>query len=138
MLNEYKLSFKKAIEDEIICDYQVLTVAVADERIKTIVRENRLLSEISKRGDEREAKALAAGVALMRTYRNQGVKHAISFHRSIKAAEEFRDQQDELNEVASLRVKATNLNVSSKYSVGERKSIPGSSSYYQWLTVRAE
>ena len=122
----HKLSFKKAIDDGIICDYQILTIAITNKQIKTLVKENRLLSARQDIGNPREAQALAAGVALMRTYRSQRVKHAISFHRSIKAAKDFRDQQDVLNTVTALRVKAHNLHVSGHLSAGQRSRLMGS------------
>ena len=51
-------------------------------------------------------------------YKKYGVKHAISFHTSIKAADSFREQQDVLN---CLQPQAENFHISSHKSAGERK-----------------
>jgi len=119
----YELSFKAAIDAGIICDYTILTVAVTDQRVRELIEENRLLSEGGKAPTEREATQLAAGIALKRVFSRLGAKHALSFHRSIKAADRFREQQDELNSIRSLRPKTQNFHVSSKKSVGERVTL---------------
>ncbi len=117
------LTFKSAIADKIISDYRILTVSVSDAQVEKLVRENRLLSPKSGRGREYDARSVAAGVALMRAYRGHGVHHALSFHRSIASADEFREQQDRMNSVRSLGVRAVNLHISSKRSAGERASL---------------
>lgn len=116
----HQLTFKKAIEEKIICDYRILTVAISDTEIRQLVEENKLLTEKSEEGNEREARALAAGVALIKAYGDCNVKHAISFHRSIKAAEGFREQQDALSNIGSLQIKSENMHISSRLSAGER------------------
>ncbi len=46
------------------------------------------------------------GIALKRVYKKYRIKHAISFHRSIRAADHFREQQDELNRMHGIGPKA--------------------------------
>ena len=82
----HQLTFKDAIAQGIISDYRILTITVSDATIRDLVAENRL---IDVKGDETDAQALAAAVALRRAFEKHGVTHAISFHRSIKAASEF-------------------------------------------------
>src|SRR5262249_1267087 len=67
---------------------------------------------------EAEARAVATGIALKQIYKKYGVKHAISFHTSIRAADRFREQQDVLN---CLQPQAENFHISSHKSAGERK-----------------
>ena len=55
--------------------------------------------------------------------RRHGVKHAISFHRSIRGADRFREQQDALNRMGSLGPKTTNLHISSKKTAGQRSDL---------------
>lgn len=118
----HQLSFKEAIaaRPPIISDYKVLTITVSDEKVKELIRKNRYLRTGDRELGEREAQALAAGVALQRAFREEGVKHAISFHRSIRAAEEFKDQHNLLlrgkNRLAS-------FHISSKKSAGERADL---------------
>jgi predicted helicase len=93
----FQLSFKEAIKQGIIADYKILTLIVSDQRIRELIDENRILDLNSHDLDEAEAQSVAAGIALKRVYEKQGIRHAISFHRSIRAADRFRDQQDTLN-----------------------------------------
>jgi hypothetical protein len=73
--------------------------------------------------DEVEAQSIAAGVALKRIFKKHKIKHAISFHRSIRAADRFREQQDALNRLRIIGPKTTNLHVSSKKTAGERTDL---------------
>ena len=101
----FQLSFKEAIKQRIITDYKILTMTVSDGHIRELIDENRILNLNSRDLDEAEAQSVAAGIALKRIYKKHGVKHAISFHRSIRAADRFREQQDALNRIAQLRPK---------------------------------
>jgi predicted helicase len=57
---------------------------------------------------------------LKRVFRGHGIKHAISFHRSIRAADRFREQQDALNGLRNIGPKTTNLHISSEKTAAER------------------
>src|SRR5262249_17461950 len=92
----FKLSFKKAIKQKIITDYKILTMTVSDGHVRQLIGQNRILKLNSRGLDEAEAQAIAAGIALKRTYKHHSVKHAISFHRSIRGADQFREQQNAL------------------------------------------
>lgn len=116
----HQLSFRQAIEQGIICDYKVLTVAVSSIQFAYLIEENRLLSDENQSDREWEAKSLAAGVALLDAFEKHDIKHAISFHRSIRTAKEFREQQDKLNTLQRFEVRTDNFHVSSKQSAGER------------------
>jgi predicted helicase len=119
----FQLSFKEAIEQKIITDYKILTMTVSDGHIRELIDNNRILNLNSHDLDEAEAQSVAAGIALKRIYKRHGVKHAISFHRSIRGADRFREQQDALNRMASLGPKATNLHISSKRTAGQRSEL---------------
>jgi superfamily II DNA or RNA helicase len=115
----FQLSYKEAIAQRIISDYKILTIAVSDERVARVIKENRILNLRLRDLDEAEARAVGTGVALKRVEK-QGVTHSISFHSSILAAKRFRDQQDVLNR---LRPRTTNLHISSKKTAGERADL---------------
>jgi superfamily II DNA or RNA helicase len=117
----FQLSFKQAIKEGIIADYRVLTLTVSDRRIRNLIDENRILDLNSRNLDEAEAQSLAAGIALKRVYNKHGIKHAISFHRSIRAADRFREQQDALNRPVGPRVQ--NFHISSKKTAGQRSRL---------------
>jgi hypothetical protein len=117
------LSFKEAIKQKIITDYKILRMAVSDGHIRQLIDQNRILNLNSRDLDEAEAQTIAAGIALKRIYKGHGVKHAISFHRSIRGADRFREQQDALNRMGSLGPKTTNLHISSKKTAGQRSDL---------------
>jgi superfamily II DNA or RNA helicase len=119
----FQLSYKKAIEQRIISDYKVLTITVSDKRISELIAENRILNLHSRDLDEAEAQAVATGIALKRVFRKYAAKHAISFHRSIRAADRFREQQDVLNRLHDVGPRTTNLHISSKKTAGERSDL---------------
>jgi superfamily II DNA or RNA helicase len=119
----FQLSFKEAIEQKIITDYKILTMTVSDGHIRQLINQNRILNLNSRDLDEAEAQSIAAGIALKRIFKRHGVKHAISFHRSIRAADRFREQQDALNRMGSLGPKTTNLHISSKKTAGQRSDL---------------
>jgi superfamily II DNA or RNA helicase len=119
----FLLSYKEAITLGIISDYKILTITVSDRHIRGLIDENRILNLNSRDLDEAEAQSLAAGIALKRVYKNYGIKHAISFHRSIRAANHFREQQDVLNRLHDIGPKTTNLHISSKKTAGQRSDL---------------
>src|SRR4029077_13060977 len=121
----FQLSFKEAIKQKIITDYKILTMTVSDGHIRQLINQNRILNLNSRDLDEAEAQSIASGIALKRIYKRHGVKHAISFHRSIRGADRFREQQDTLNRTSGLGPKTTNLHISSKKTAGQRSDLLG-------------
>jgi superfamily II DNA or RNA helicase len=119
----FQLSFKEAIKQRIITDYKILTMTVSDRHIRELIDENRILNLNARDLDEAEAQSIAAGIALKRIYKKHKIKHAISFHRSIRAADRFREQQDALNQLYKIGPKTTNLHISSKKTAGERSEL---------------
>jgi hypothetical protein len=119
----FQLSFKEAIRQRSIADYKILTMTVSASHVRELIDQNRILNLNSRDLDEAEAQAIAAGIALKRSYKRHGVKHAISFHRSIRAADRFREQQDALNRMGSLGPKTINLHISSKKTAGQRSDL---------------
>ena len=119
----FHMSYKEAIRQRIISDYKILTMTVSDDRIRRLIYENRILNLNLRNLDEAEAQSAAAGIALKRLFRKQGIKHAISFHRSIRAADRFREQQDAFNRVRDTGPRTINLHISSKKTAGERSDL---------------
>jgi len=119
----FHLSLKEAIKRRIIADYKVLTMTVSDRHIRELIKENRILNLNSRDLDEAEAQSIAAGIALKRVYQRHRINHAISFHRSIRGADRFREQQDALNRLRDIGPKTTNLHISSKKTAGQRSDL---------------
>ena len=121
----YHLSFKEAIHSEpsIISDYKILTVFVTEDEIKTAIQEQNYVTD-SKSGIEAEdARYIAAAIALRKAYRQFEIKHAVSFHRSIRAASDFATLQERLNSLKSLRPKIECFHISSQKTAGERTEV---------------
>ena len=121
----HQLTFKEAIKADppIISDYKILTITVSDERVKQLIAENRYLHTSDAELGEREAQALAAGIALQRAFREEAVRHAISFHRSIRAAEDFKEQQERIEAGGRRRSRPACFHISSRKTAGERADL---------------
>ncbi len=116
----FQMSYREAIKQRVISDYKVLTMTVSDDHIHRLITENRILNLNLRNLDEAEAQSAAAGIALKRVFKRQKIKHAISFHRSIRAADRFREQQNALNRVRHIGPRTINLHISSRKTAGER------------------
>jgi predicted helicase len=119
----FQMSYKEAINQRIISDYKILTMTVSDGRIRRLIDENRILNLSLRSLDEADAQSVAAGIALKRVFKGQGIRHAISFHRSIRAADRFREQQDALNRLRDIGPRTINLHISSKKTAGQRSDL---------------
>lgn len=121
----YHLSFKKAIHStpSIISDYKVVTIFVTEQEIAEAVRSRRYVSDSAKGVDAEDSRYLAAAIALRKCYREYGITHAVSFHRSIRAANEFADLQTKLNGVRPKSPAIECFHISSQKSAGERSRI---------------
>ena len=119
----HQMSFKEAIEKNIISDYKIITMAVTDSQIEELIENNKLLDINDSDIHDAEAAPLAAGIALKQVFKKQKIKHAISFHKSIKSANLFRKQQDNLNSYKKSGPKIVNSHISSKKSSGERATL---------------
>lgn len=115
----YVMTFKDAIDQDIISDYKILTIAVSDNETDALIEDNRYITKDNS-DNESSAQYFAAGIALKKTFKKYKIKHAISFHRSIKLAKVFQEQQDELNKIKYLRPIVQNLHISSKKTAGQR------------------
>ena len=116
----HQLTFKKAIEAKIICDYKIVTIAVSETDVQALIeaRENLRVKSGNVRF-ETDAQSLAAGIAVNKAFEEYGIKHALTFHSSIKRAKDFCYQQD--NIASSVDIK--NSYISSKNSAGERAQL---------------
>ncbi len=118
----YQLSFKEAIHSDppIISEYKILTITVTNDEIEQLIAKNKLLSDRQKQIEEQDSQSLAAAIALRKVIQNYGIKHSISFHRSIKGADSFSDLHKKLNETSIDDIVLQSYHISSKKSAGER------------------
>jgi len=76
----FEMSFKEAIKQNIICDYKILTITVADKRVTKIIEDNRILDLDPRHLEESEARSVAAGIAVKQVFEEQGATHGIGFN----------------------------------------------------------
>ena len=98
----YELSFKEAINSKypIISDYKIITFTITNPEIESITKDNKFL-EIKKELRDLTARELASALALRKAIKKLKIKNAISFHRSIKRALNFKKQQNLINKIYS-------------------------------------
>ncbi|MDA9752333.1 DEAD/DEAH box helicase family protein [Candidatus Pelagibacter sp.] len=96
----YELSFKEAINSKppIISDYKIITFGITTPEIEKITEDNKYL-EVKKDLKDITARELATAIALRKAIKKLKIKNAISFHRSIRRADNFRKQQDLISKV---------------------------------------
>jgi len=116
----HQLTFKKAIADGIICDYQIITLSISDKKIKKIIEENNFVRDKTIKEAEYEATQLAIGISIEKIIDQYNIKHVLSFHSSIKLAEDFCAQQEDLKRIGIINKKIKNFTVSSKQTTGDR------------------
>jgi len=96
----YELSFKEAINSKppIISDYKIITFGITTPEIEKIAEDNKYL-EVKKDLKDITARELATAIALRKAIKKLKIKNAISFHRSIRRAENFRKQQNLISKI---------------------------------------
>src|SRR6056300_354233 len=96
----YELSFKQAINSKppIISDYKIITFGITVPEIEEIYNSNKYL-EVKKVLKDITARELATALALRKAIKKFKINNAISFHRSIKRADNFRTQQDLITKI---------------------------------------
>jgi hypothetical protein len=117
-----QMTFKEAIEQQLLTDYKVITIDVAKKEIADFIRENKLIELDSKWGKETEARSLAAMIALRKAMKALPIRNAVSFHSSIAKAERNDKLQKHITEAYKLPAIAS-YSVSGKMSTGQRDRI---------------
>ena len=100
----HHLTFKEAIKQKIICDYKIITIAVSEKETAALIAENPdLRVTTGKDSFETDAHNLSVGLTLQKIFEKHGIKHAVTFHSSIKRATFFTQQQQFLITTHQLR-----------------------------------
>jgi predicted helicase len=88
------LSFKEALEQKppILCDYRIVTIIVTREEVAEMVRKKAFVRPWKSADKETESEMLASLVALRKAMKKYPIRHAVSFHGSIRKAEHFTEQ----------------------------------------------
>ena len=96
----YELTFKDAINANppIISDYKIVTFGITTPEIEEVYKSNKFL-EVKKELKDITAREFATALALRKAIKKYNIKNAISFHRSIKRADNFREQQQLISKI---------------------------------------
>ena len=95
-----QFSFKDAIDQipPILCDYRLITINVTRQEIENIIVNNSYTKLNGKNYSfDEDGTTIAALVAHRKLIKERGIKHAISFHKSIKRAEEFTELNKQID-----------------------------------------
>ena len=90
------MSFKEAIEEDLLTDYKIITIEVKKEEIAGFIKDNNLVKSNAKWGKENEARSLASMIALRKAMKALPIKNAVSFHSSIERATRNKDVQEHI------------------------------------------
>jgi len=90
------MSFKEAIEQNLLTDYKIITIEVKKEEIAGFIKDNNLVKSNAKWGKENEARSLASMIALRKAMKALPIKNAVSFHSSIERATRNKDVQEHI------------------------------------------
>lgn len=89
-----QLTFKNAIREEILSDYRIITLVITKSELREFVRDNTWVSVSGiDWNKETDMRTLASLVALRKAMLKYPIKHAVSFHSSIKRAQLFKSLQ---------------------------------------------
>jgi len=120
------LSFKRALEEKpaILSDYRIVTILVSREEVAELIRKNVFVRpDKGKWTKEIEAEMLAALVALRKAMRKYPIRHAVSFHSSIRRAEVFKEHNDAYNRAFRKHGTIETFHVSGKTPTGTRARV---------------
>jgi len=93
-----QMSFKEAIELELLTDYKVITIDIKKSEISEFIKENNLIQLNDKWKKETEARSLASMLALRKAMKQFPIKNAVSFHSSIEKAVRNKELQQHITD----------------------------------------
>lgn len=83
----HRLSFKQAIEEGLLCPYQVVVMPIRDAEVVDLVKRRRLVSHSGDRITD--AYSLAAEIACLRAMREHACTRMVTFHPRVEDARTF-------------------------------------------------
>lgn len=117
-----QMSFKEAIEKELLTDYKIITIDVKKSEIAEFIKSNNLVQLNNKWKNETEARSLASMIALRKAMKVLPIKNAVSFHSSIDKAQRNKDLQSYITSSYDFEP-IDSFTVSSKVATTKRNDI---------------
>ncbi|MGD9667848.1 MAG: Helicase associated domain protein [Hyphomicrobiaceae bacterium] len=121
-----QLSFKAALELDppILSDYRIVSIIVTKSEIERLIAENAFVRSDGKEWSlEGDAPTFASLVALRKSIEKYGIRHTVSFHRSIKRAKEFTELNKEASKADTTLGSLQSFHVSGSDSTGTRAAV---------------
>lgn len=81
----YRMSFGKAIDEDILVDYKIVGIGVSDQQVKKYIEEREFTGEVT-------AEDLAHNFALNLVMEKHKAFHALTFHSRVKLASDFAER----------------------------------------------
>lgn len=121
-----ELSFKAALEQDppILSDYKIVSTIVTKSEIDQLINSNDFVK--SNGGNwsvEGDASTIAGLITLRKLVKERDIKHAVSFHSSIKRSKDFMELNTEASKAESSFGELSSFHVSGKDSTGVRAAI---------------
>ena len=115
-----KMSFKDAIDGDLLTDYKIITIDVQREEIAEFIKKNGLVHLDPAYGKDTEARSLASMIALRKAMQLLPIKNAVSFHSTIDKARRAVSIQEMISHEYSFD-SIDAFTVSGKHSVAKRE-----------------
>ena len=116
------MSFKEAIDQDLLTDYKIITIEVKKEEVATFIKDNNLVKSNKRWGHKSEARSLASMIALRESMKRFPIKNAVSFHSSIERATRNKEVQQHITESYNYKPIET-YHVSGKLPTTKRNDI---------------
>ena len=95
----HTMSFRAALDAGILSDYKIIATVVSSREITALIERNAFVRADGKEWSvEKDASTLASLILLRKGVEEQGIKHTISFHRSIQRAREFKNLNEQVKD----------------------------------------
>ncbi len=122
----FRFPFGRAIQEGVICDYQIVVIWVTEKEIAQLVRDDGIVQ--LENAERWKAEQLAEQIALAKAITIYGIKKVFSFHNRVKAAEQFVDIRRSESFPSVLKKMDSSLDymaghISGEMSIGTRSKI---------------
>ena len=94
----HSLSFGRAVEDDLLCDYRVLITAIDHPTYKALIEKAALVR--GKGLSITDARTLGRELTLLRAMRKYNLRRVLSFHSRVKGAQQFSNELTEVRDWA--------------------------------------
>ncbi len=119
-----QLSFKEAINQQILSDYKILTLVITKAEIKEYLNQNDFVKALGLKWDKDiDFRTLSSLIALRKAMQKFPIKHAVTFHSSIKRAKIFEQLQPAFDQAYPSFEVVNSFHVTGAIPTGQRSKI---------------